>query len=164
MSATTDAVLNADQLNDTDEQLLAVLQRGRATPTFAADEADVSREYASERLKRMTEHGNVEKVAPGLYELRYDPRKDADDDVGEQRELKRSIEALKADRDGLQQQIDQRNEIIERLQDNARQARIHLDEAESAAERGDGAALQAALDRGGSLLEVGDERRGQWAN
>jgi len=74
VSATPDRVLDSDQLNETDAQLLNVLSHGRVTPTFAADETGVSREYVSDRLKRLTEHGNVEKVAPGLYELRHDPR------------------------------------------------------------------------------------------
>lgn len=67
-------MLDEDDLNDTDRELLAVLTDGRVTPTFAAEEAGVSREYASERLKRFLEHGHVQKLAAGLYELVDDPR------------------------------------------------------------------------------------------
>jgi DNA-binding Lrp family transcriptional regulator len=67
-------VLDDDDLNDTDRALLAVLIEGRVTPTFAAEEIGVSREYASERLKRLLEHGHVERLAAGLYELVDDPR------------------------------------------------------------------------------------------
>lgn len=74
MNVTNQSVLDPDDLNDTDTALLDVLHDGRVTPTYAADKLDVSREYASDRLKRLTEHNCVEKVAPGLYELVEDPR------------------------------------------------------------------------------------------
>ena len=74
MTVTTNSVLKPEDLNDTDESLLDVLQGGRVTPTYAAEEMSVSREYASDRLKRLTEHGHITKVAPGLYELASDPR------------------------------------------------------------------------------------------
>ncbi|WP_222914188.1 MarR family transcriptional regulator [Natrinema sp. SYSU A 869] len=71
-------VLTPDKLNSTDERLLDVLSDGRVTPQYAADQLDVSRTYASERLKRLVEHGHVEKLAPGLYELVDDPRQITD--------------------------------------------------------------------------------------
>ena len=74
MTATRNSVLKPEDLNETDESLLDVLQEGRVTPTYAAEEMSVSREYASDRLKRLTEHGHIQKVAPGLYELASDPR------------------------------------------------------------------------------------------
>lgn len=67
-------MLNADDLNQTDRRVLDVLRGGRVTPQFVAEEADVSRTYASERIKRFVEHGHIEKLAPGLYELVDDPR------------------------------------------------------------------------------------------
>jgi len=66
-------------LNDTDRRVLDVLRDGRVTPQFVATELSLSRTYASERLTRFVEHGHVEKVAPGLYELAADPREDSDD-------------------------------------------------------------------------------------
>jgi len=74
MAASATGVLSPDDLNRTDEKVLGVLAGGRVTPRFVADELDVSRTYASERLKRLVEHRHVEKVAPGLYELVDDPR------------------------------------------------------------------------------------------
>jgi len=74
VSVSKPSVLDEDDLNDTDRELLAVLTDGRVTPTFAAEEIGVSREYASERLKRLLEHGHVQKLAAGLYELVSDPR------------------------------------------------------------------------------------------
>ena len=76
MQTTKHNVLDPDDLSDTDRRLLDELQGGRVTPTFAADKIGVTREYASDRLKRFLEHGIVEKVAPALYELRIDPRSD----------------------------------------------------------------------------------------
>lgn len=74
MGQTSGDVLNDDGLNKTDRRLLDLLDEGRVTPTYASDELDVSREYVSERLKRFEEHGHVEKLARGLYELVNDPR------------------------------------------------------------------------------------------
>lgn len=66
--------LSADDLNDTDEEILDELARGRVTPQFLADQLYLSRPYASDKLKRFVEHGHVERIAPGLYELTDDPR------------------------------------------------------------------------------------------
>jgi len=63
-----------DHIREIDTKILDELHTDRVTPTFAANETGVSREYISDRLKRLTEHGHVEKVAPGLYELVADPR------------------------------------------------------------------------------------------
>ena len=78
MAVKNAVVLTPDKLNSTDERLLDVLEDGRVTPQYAADQLDVSRTYASERLKRLVEHGHVEKLAPGLYELVDDPRQMTD--------------------------------------------------------------------------------------
>lgn len=66
--------LSPEQLNETDERVLAALHTGRVTPQYLATELGVSRPYASERLKRLVEHGHVERLASGLYELVDDPR------------------------------------------------------------------------------------------
>jgi len=78
MGTTPQGVLAPDDLNDTDERVLDVLRRGRVTPQYVADLLEVSRTYASERLKRLVEHGHVRRVASGLYELDDDPRLDGD--------------------------------------------------------------------------------------
>lgn len=72
-------MLNDEDLNQTDRRVLAVLDDGRVTPQYVADELGVSRTYASERLKRLLEHAHVDKIAPGLYELVNDPREDSDE-------------------------------------------------------------------------------------
>lgn len=62
-------VLDEDDFNETDKKLIRLLEVGRITPQFAADELDVSREWVSDRLRRLHEHDIVEKRATGLYEL-----------------------------------------------------------------------------------------------
>ena len=150
----------AHELNDADEQILDELHSGRNLPQNLSERLGYSRQYIQNRLQMLKAADYVDNLGGGLYQLRHDPREsngdsDADDDVGEQRELKRSIEALKADRDGLQQQIDQRNEIIERLQDNARQARIHLDRA--LADLPDDAPGRMAVEDGRAELDEWDD-------
>ena len=66
--------LSDDDLNETDKAIVAELERGRVTPQYLASELDISRPYASERLKRLLEHEHVDRLAPGLYELVDDPR------------------------------------------------------------------------------------------
>ena len=92
MAVSATGVLTPDDLNGTDEAVLDVLCGGRVTPQYAAERMDVSRTYASERLKRLVEHNHVQKVAPGLYELVDDPRDDVDVDQDDVAELERRIE------------------------------------------------------------------------
>ena len=66
--------LTPEDLNETDRAILDELNQGRVTPKYLADRLDVSRPYASDKLKRLVEHDHVEKIAPGLYELQDDPR------------------------------------------------------------------------------------------
>lgn len=73
MTMQSAGMLTADDINETDERVLEVLREGRVTPQYVADEIDISRTYASERLTRLKEHRHVEKIAPGLYELVDDP-------------------------------------------------------------------------------------------
>ena len=68
------SVLTDDKLNATDDRVLDLVSKGRVTPQYVAEQLDVSRTYASERLKRFVEHGHIDRVAPGLYELVDDPR------------------------------------------------------------------------------------------
>lgn len=57
-----------------DEMIVELLQEGRVTAPFAADETGYSLQYVRERLDRLVEHGNAYKVYEGLYELVEDPR------------------------------------------------------------------------------------------
>ena len=54
-------------LNEADEEILDVLQDGRNTPSILADWLGYSREYVAQRLRRLVEHGEVEKIGRGLY-------------------------------------------------------------------------------------------------
>ena len=57
-------------LNEADRAVVAELRRGRVTAAFLARRTDWSREYLTQRLIRLEEHGiaaNLESV--GLYEL-----------------------------------------------------------------------------------------------
>lgn len=57
-------------LNEADRAVVAELQNGRVTAAFLARRTDWSREYLTQRLIRLEEHGittNLESV--GLYEL-----------------------------------------------------------------------------------------------
>jgi len=76
MSVKPASVLDADDLNETDDRILDLLREGRVTPTYAAEELGISREYASDRLTRFLEHDVAERIATGLYELSDDPRDD----------------------------------------------------------------------------------------
>jgi predicted HTH transcriptional regulator len=67
-------VLSPEDLSDTDDKILEQLQEGRVTPQYLANQLDISRPYASDKLRRFVEHGHIERLASGLYELEDDPR------------------------------------------------------------------------------------------
>jgi aminopeptidase-like protein len=75
-------MLDEDDLGPADEALLDMLRDGRVIAPFVADETGYSLQYVRDRLGRMVEHGNVQKVYEGLYELVEDPRdEDGDRDA-----------------------------------------------------------------------------------
>lgn len=80
MSANRRRVLSPPQLNDADEQILEFMDRvgGRVTPTWIAEDQDLSRTYVSQRLKRLREHGHVKQPFRGLWQLVDDPREEPD--------------------------------------------------------------------------------------
>ncbi|RZH68995.1 MarR family transcriptional regulator [Natrinema altunense] len=67
-------MLEEDDLGPADEKLLDMLNEGRVTAPFVADETGYSLQYVRDRLGRLVEHGNARKVYEGLYELEADPR------------------------------------------------------------------------------------------
>lgn len=84
-------MLSPDDLGPADVELLELLEEGRVTAPYAAEETGYSLQYVRDRLARFVEHDNVEKVYEGLYELRADPREggshvqvSGSSDVGEQ--------------------------------------------------------------------------------
>ena len=96
MSVKDPPVLNNDSLNDTDREILELLREGRVTPPYVSDRLDKSREYASERLIRLNEHGHTVRPAPGLYELVDDPLGELEDETDERvAELEDEISRLR---------------------------------------------------------------------
>lgn len=61
------------KLNPTDKAIIELLREGRCTPSYIAETYDYSRQNVTNRLNRLVEHGYVEKVHTGLYELVEDP-------------------------------------------------------------------------------------------
>ena len=72
-------MLEEDDLGPADRALLDLLNEGRITAPYAAQEADYSTQYVRDCLGRLVEHGNARKVYQGLYELVEDPRQPAAD-------------------------------------------------------------------------------------
>lgn len=67
-------MLDEDDLGPADKAILEMLQNGRVTAPYVADETGYSLQYVRDRLARLVEHGNARKVYEGLYELVEDPR------------------------------------------------------------------------------------------
>jgi len=74
-------MLSPDQLSPSDEEILDVLQGGRGTAPYIADEIDSSNGHVRNRLRRLEEHDHVTRVYEGLYELKTDPREEGDLDA-----------------------------------------------------------------------------------
>jgi len=62
------------RLSDTDKAVLDILEEGRNIPSNIADRLGFSRQYVQRRLQRLEEHGHLENIGGGLYELCDDPR------------------------------------------------------------------------------------------
>ena len=144
-------VLDESDLNDTDKRLLDLLHDGRITPQYAADELEISRTYSSERLKRLVEHGHVDRVAGGLYGLANDPRGDELTDLKNEQELRDKMHEWKNRWHNTQRELEGvKSELEDARQDSSidvQAARAALDELEAACERGDGPAVQEAIQR-----------------
>lgn len=79
VTPTTDGkrMLDEDDLAPVDEAILNMLQGGRITAPFVADETGYNVQYVRDQLTRMVEHRNVRKVYDGLYDIVEDPREEA---------------------------------------------------------------------------------------
>ena len=66
----------AISLNPTDELVLDYLREGRITAGYVSENEDVTGGNVTTRLSRLVEHGYVEKLSHGLYELKQDPREE----------------------------------------------------------------------------------------
>ncbi|MFW6318056.1 MAG: hypothetical protein ACOC06_06265 [Halorubrum sp.] len=151
MSVKDPPVLSNDDLNDTDRSILELLRNGRVTPPYVASELDKSREYASERLIRMLEHGHATRVAPGLYELVDDPRDGveppADPDALQDRidELETSLADARGDVEYYKGELRKCREQLDQMPDRQAIKRAIDD-------------LEAALANGGMDVEVAFRR------
>ena len=61
-------------LNKTDKKIISKLEEGRNVPANIAEELDLSRQYVQQRLRRLEEHGHVQNIGRGVYEMIDDPR------------------------------------------------------------------------------------------
>lgn len=77
-------MLDVDDIGPADEELLDLLREGRVTAPYAASETGYSLQYVRDRLSRLVEHGNAQKVYEGLYELIEDPREERDEEAAEE--------------------------------------------------------------------------------
>lgn len=66
--------LDPDELNPTDRAILEMLQKGRCTIAYIAEEHGYTRGNVGNQMRRLAEHGHVRRVHKGLYELVEDPR------------------------------------------------------------------------------------------
>jgi DNA-binding Lrp family transcriptional regulator len=66
--------MNKIRLNETDENIISKLDEGRNVPANIAEELDLSRQYVQQRLRRLEEHGHVQNIGRGVYEMIDDPR------------------------------------------------------------------------------------------
>jgi len=78
--ATASVMTNADddRLNETDQEIVRLLQEGRENRGSLADQLDKHPEYIGQRLKWLREWGLIEyhHEPTGLYEFVEDPRED----------------------------------------------------------------------------------------
>lgn len=68
-------------LSEADEKIIDHLREGRNLPSNIAEDVGFTRQYVSNRIKRLREHGYVENIGNGVYELG-----DVADDGGNKRE------------------------------------------------------------------------------
>ena len=66
--------MSSIQLSDTDNEIIEILEEGRNAPLNIANRLDFSRQYVQRRLKRLEEHGYIQNIGSGVYELVDDPR------------------------------------------------------------------------------------------
>jgi len=117
MAAKGQPVLEPRQLNEADREILDELHEGRASPSYLSEQTGVEQTYINQRLRRLDEHGHVDNLARGLWELADDPREDGagEDDV---EELKRHVRAAgeaieEQDVDALRRHVRAACEVID---------------------------------------------------
>ncbi|WP_218927237.1 helix-turn-helix transcriptional regulator [Halosimplex rubrum] len=153
MAVQPTGVLTPDELNDTDGRVLDVLHDGRVTPQYVAGELDVSRTYASERLKRLVEHNHVRKLASGLYELADDPREE-DSAAADESDLRARLQDALEARDDAQARAD-------RLADRVADLEAQLDDARGGQDTDTGTVAEAADALARGLNRLPDDAPGR---
>ena len=123
MAANSHAVLEPRQLNDADRTILDELARGRASPSYLADQTGIEQTYINQRLRRLDEHGHVENLARGLWELADDPREDDAEAAPDVSELRARLQDALEARDEAQAKADRLKEDLEACRDELAQAR-----------------------------------------
>lgn len=142
MSAHNYPVLEPRQLNDADEKILDELHRGRGSPSFLAERTDVEQTYINQRLRRLDEHGHVENLSRGLWELVDDPRDDVD--AGDEDDLRGRLQDALEARDDAQARAERLADEVADLEDQADTGA--LDEADVERIRSGVDAARTALD------------------
>lgn len=147
-------------LNDTDDEILVVLSHGRNVPSNLADEVDKSRQYIHQRLKLLETADYVRNVGNGVYELQ--PGEVPGDELDRLGITTEDVSDLRAERQAALEARDDAQARADRLADRVDDLETQLADAravdvdalrraaedlEAACERGDGDAVQAALDR-----------------
>lgn len=61
--------IDEGEFTETELAILDLLEEGRGTPAYIADELDVTQEYVRSRLSDLKRLGLVRQVYRGLYEL-----------------------------------------------------------------------------------------------
>lgn len=64
--------IDESDYTETELRILDMLDEGRCTPAYIAEELDVTKEYIRNRLGDLTRLGLVKKVHRGLYEINDD--------------------------------------------------------------------------------------------
>lgn len=129
-------VLDNDQLTDTDQAILRLLRGGRVTAPYVAEELDKSLEYVRSRLRRFREHGHVERVHQGLYELIDDPVED-DQAIGMTEKAIARQHALEAENEQLMSTLETVATALEGQDPDVELARAEIEGALEGVEDGD---------------------------
>lgn len=134
MATNSQAVLDPRQLNEADRAILDELKRGRASPSYLSERIDIEQTYINQRLRRLDEHGHVENLARGLWELADDPRDDDAEppDTPDAGDLETEIRDLQSE---LSRVRNERDECREQLATLDTHASVEIEQARDALER-----------------------------
>lgn len=155
-------VIDEDDLTDADRDILDELRAGARTKKAIVDETELHRNTVGNRLD-VLEAGDVIKCiheTTALYELVDDPRRDDPDDT-DRRDLLAQLDTVASERANLETKLTSCQQRLEDCQERLAQqdaidteaALRAIEDAEAAAERGNGNGLQGALERAREALD-----------